>query len=405
MAPFSDLRVVEGSAFVAAPLGGLTLAQLGADVIRFDTIGGGLDYRALAGHRRRRQPLLERAQQGKAVDRDQPGAARGSRAGDRAHHRARRERRPVPLQLPRERLALRRTPACPAPRPRVRERRRQPRRDHRGRLHGERGVGHRARHRSGRFVVAGEPRAPGVGHRHRPERGDRPARGGAATPRHRRGTAGEDLARRRRVHDGRQPRLPRPGADDPRQPAAARQRHVRRVRPRLPHQGRPARHGRRHQPQPVADARRARRTSRSTCRRWSVRSAPTSRAKRIGTARATPSPRCSRRGSKRTHSTRSAPRSTSTACVGGRTRRSRSCSTTTGGCRRRTRCSPTSTSPASARCARRRHPSGSRPIPPVAPLSAPLLGTHTDEVLADVLGMSSAEIGRLHDDGLVAGTA
>ena len=41
----SGLRVVEGSAFVAAPLGGLTLAQLGADVIRFDTIGGGLDYK------------------------------------------------------------------------------------------------------------------------------------------------------------------------------------------------------------------------------------------------------------------------------------------------------------------------------------------------------------------------
>ena len=40
----SGLRVVEGSAFVAAPLGGLTLAQLGADVIRFDTIGGGLEY-------------------------------------------------------------------------------------------------------------------------------------------------------------------------------------------------------------------------------------------------------------------------------------------------------------------------------------------------------------------------
>ncbi len=38
------LRVVEGSAFVAAPLGGLTLAQLGADVIRFDAIGGGLDF-------------------------------------------------------------------------------------------------------------------------------------------------------------------------------------------------------------------------------------------------------------------------------------------------------------------------------------------------------------------------
>jgi 2-methylfumaryl-CoA isomerase len=38
------LTVIEGSAFVAAPLGGMTLAQLGADVIRFDQIGGGLDY-------------------------------------------------------------------------------------------------------------------------------------------------------------------------------------------------------------------------------------------------------------------------------------------------------------------------------------------------------------------------
>ena len=38
------LRVIEGSAFVAAPSGGMTLAQLGADVIRFDQIGGGIDY-------------------------------------------------------------------------------------------------------------------------------------------------------------------------------------------------------------------------------------------------------------------------------------------------------------------------------------------------------------------------
>lgn len=41
----SGLRIIEGSAFVAAPLGGMTLAQLGADVIRFDPIGGGLDFR------------------------------------------------------------------------------------------------------------------------------------------------------------------------------------------------------------------------------------------------------------------------------------------------------------------------------------------------------------------------
>ena len=39
------LRVVEASAFVAAPLGGMTLAQMGADVIRIDPLGGGLDYR------------------------------------------------------------------------------------------------------------------------------------------------------------------------------------------------------------------------------------------------------------------------------------------------------------------------------------------------------------------------
>ncbi len=39
------MRVVEASAFVAAPLGGMTLAQMGADVIRIDALGGGLDYR------------------------------------------------------------------------------------------------------------------------------------------------------------------------------------------------------------------------------------------------------------------------------------------------------------------------------------------------------------------------
>jgi 2-methylfumaryl-CoA isomerase len=41
---FVDLRVVESSAFIAAPLAGLTLAQFGADVIRVDMIGGGIDY-------------------------------------------------------------------------------------------------------------------------------------------------------------------------------------------------------------------------------------------------------------------------------------------------------------------------------------------------------------------------
>ncbi|MDA8044511.1 MAG: CoA transferase [Actinomycetota bacterium] len=44
MKTLEGLRVVEGSAFVAAPLGGMTLAQLGADVLRFDSIGGGIDF-------------------------------------------------------------------------------------------------------------------------------------------------------------------------------------------------------------------------------------------------------------------------------------------------------------------------------------------------------------------------
>ena len=39
------LRVVEGAAFVAAPTCGLYLAQMGAEVIRFDNVGGGPDFR------------------------------------------------------------------------------------------------------------------------------------------------------------------------------------------------------------------------------------------------------------------------------------------------------------------------------------------------------------------------
>ncbi|MCH2094062.1 MAG: CoA transferase [Rhodobacteraceae bacterium] len=43
MTILTGMRVVEGSAFVAVPLAGMTLAQMGAEVIRFDRIGGGLD--------------------------------------------------------------------------------------------------------------------------------------------------------------------------------------------------------------------------------------------------------------------------------------------------------------------------------------------------------------------------
>lgn len=44
------LRVVESSAFIAAPLAGMTLAQYGAEVIRIDMVGGGIDYA--------RQPMM-----------------------------------------------------------------------------------------------------------------------------------------------------------------------------------------------------------------------------------------------------------------------------------------------------------------------------------------------------------
>jgi 2-methylfumaryl-CoA isomerase len=39
----AGLRIIELSAFIAAPMAGLTLAQLGADVIRIDPVGGNVD--------------------------------------------------------------------------------------------------------------------------------------------------------------------------------------------------------------------------------------------------------------------------------------------------------------------------------------------------------------------------
>jgi 2-methylfumaryl-CoA isomerase len=41
--PLSGLRIIESSAFVAVPFAGMTMAQMGADVIRIDRLQGGLD--------------------------------------------------------------------------------------------------------------------------------------------------------------------------------------------------------------------------------------------------------------------------------------------------------------------------------------------------------------------------
>ena len=43
--PLAGVRVVEVSSFVAVPLAGMTLAQLGCEVIRVDPVGGAADYR------------------------------------------------------------------------------------------------------------------------------------------------------------------------------------------------------------------------------------------------------------------------------------------------------------------------------------------------------------------------
>ncbi|MEH3143383.1 MAG: CoA transferase [Mycobacterium kyogaense] len=42
--PLAGVRIVEISSFVAVPLAGMTLAQLGAEVVRIDPIGGAADY-------------------------------------------------------------------------------------------------------------------------------------------------------------------------------------------------------------------------------------------------------------------------------------------------------------------------------------------------------------------------
>ncbi len=43
--PLTGLRIVESSAFVAVPFAGMTMAQMGADVIRIDRLQGGMDAR------------------------------------------------------------------------------------------------------------------------------------------------------------------------------------------------------------------------------------------------------------------------------------------------------------------------------------------------------------------------
>ena len=49
------------------------------------------------------------------------------------------------------------------------------------------------------------------------------------------------------------------------------------------------------------------------------------------------------------------------------------------------------------------HPASFGDTAPIAPAPAPTLGGQTEEVLADILGLSSGNIGRLFDRGIVEG--
>src|SRR3954470_9168310 len=47
--PLAGVRIVEISSFVAVPLAGMTLGQLGAEVVRVDPIGGAAGYHRWPG--------------------------------------------------------------------------------------------------------------------------------------------------------------------------------------------------------------------------------------------------------------------------------------------------------------------------------------------------------------------
>ena len=141
--------MIEGSAYVAAPLGGMTLAQLGADVIRFDQIGGGLD--------RNRWPVTEDGaslfwaglNKGKRSIQVDLRSDRGQELLTALIAAARRGRGHPADQLPGPGMARLRGAARAPRRPDHGQHHRQPRRQLGRRLHGEPGdrlpVGDRAR--------------------------------------------------------------------------------------------------------------------------------------------------------------------------------------------------------------------------------------------------------------------
>ena len=101
MGILTGMRVVEGSAFVAIPLAGMTLAQMGADVIRFDRIEGGLDagrWPVTAEGRSLFWAGLNKGKRSVALDLQSP---EGREIATADRHGAGAGRGPVPHQPPR----------------------------------------------------------------------------------------------------------------------------------------------------------------------------------------------------------------------------------------------------------------------------------------------------------------
>ena len=230
----ADLRIVEFSAFVAAPLGGMTMAQLGAEVIRIDPLRGGIDHNrwpVTASGASLYWAGLNKAKRSVSVGPRQAGGTRAGE-GDRKRPRpGRRYRADQPAAAPRSRLfepqggARRRDHAAAD---------RQPRRLGGGRLHGQRGerlpAGHRPPARRRRH--AGQQCAAGLGRGDRAYL-DRAARRRAAPHPHRPGSGGRRRARRRDAGDDRAPRLCRRRPGQRRLAPGARQRPLRQLRPRF----------------------------------------------------------------------------------------------------------------------------------------------------------------------------
>ena len=178
------------------------------------------------------------------------------------------------------------------------------------------------------------------------------ATGVLAAERHR-GADGGGAARRRgalrrRLRDGRQPRQDRRGPALPARAPEGGQLPLRRLRPGLPDQGRPAGDGRRADPAPVEGAGRRDRAA------GGLRAGRATDGRRpLQGGRSLRRPRGARGDPEAVddHATRwprSARSSTATASAGARTRRSCSWSTRTRAARPRTRCSTRSSSPGSA---------------------------------------------------------